>query len=191
MSSLPLALLRESAGFACDPRFAKAMRHDRKPAEPVTDPLVEAFERGFAEGAAQARQAALEAERERDAHRGALEIAFAQFDEHSTNELRERLRQTVLALCEETILPVALDSASLAARIDKATAMLQRNHDERRVLLNPEDFALIQDRLPAGLTVEPEPSVERGGLRIETPDGGIEDGPTQWRRALAEAFREC
>ena len=59
------------------------------------------------------------------------------------------------------------------------------------MLLNPEDLALVRDRLPKGLTVEAEPGVERGGLRIETPDAGIEDGPAQWRRILAEAFREC
>jgi flagellar assembly protein FliH len=50
---------------------------------------------------------------------------------------------------------------------------------------------LIGTRLPASLTVEADPSVERGGLRIETTDGGIEDGPSHWRRALAEAFGQC
>jgi flagellar assembly protein FliH len=69
--------------------------------------------------------------------------------------------------------------------------MLQRSLDERRVLLNPEDLELIEGRLPAGLVVEADAGVERGGLRIETADGGIEDGPTHWRRALAEAFGEC
>ena len=193
MSSLPLDLLRTRGGFSRDPRFSSMLT--RAPAaersEPEPDPIVEAYERGFADGSAQAREAALRAERERDAERGAIELAFAQFDEHSEAELRERLRQTVLALCEETILPVALDMEGLAARIQKATGMLQRAHDERRVLLNPEDLALVKDRLPKGLSVEAESSVERGGLRIETPDGGIEDGPTQWRRILAEAFREC
>lgn len=195
MSSLPLDLLRSRGGFSRDPRFssllASAPAAEQAAAEVGPDPIVEAYERGFAEGSAQAREAALLAERERDAQRSAIELAFAQFDEHSAAELRERLRQTVLALCEETILPVALDVEGLAARVGKATEMLQRANDERRVLLNPEDLALVKDRLPAGLTVEPEPTVERGGLRIETPDGGIEDGPTQWRRILAEAFREC
>jgi flagellar assembly protein FliH len=69
--------------------------------------------------------------------------------------------------------------------------MLRRTQDERRVLLNPEDLALVEGRLPPGLAVEPDASVERGGLRIETEDGGIEDGPSQWRRILAEAFRAC
>jgi flagellar assembly protein FliH len=193
MSSLPLDLLRSRGGFSRDPRFSSmlACAPAAKEAAAEPDPIAEAYERGFADGSAYAREAALRSERERDAERGAIELAFAQFDEHSEAELRERLRQTVLALCEETILPVALDAEGLAARIAKATEMLQRAQDERRVLLNPADLALVKDRLPKGLTVEAEPTVERGGLRIETPDGGIEDGPAQWRRILGEAFREC
>ena len=136
-------------------------------------------------------QAALEAERERDARREAIELAFARFDEASAAALRERLRQTVLALCEEAVVPLVIDPEGLALRIDKATAMLQRSQDERRVLLNPEDLALVEGRLPAGLLVEADATVERGGLRIETPDGGIEDGPAHWRRVLVEAFGEC
>ena len=138
-----------------------------------------------------ARDEALHAERERDAARGAIELAFARFDEASAAELSERLRQTVHALCEEAVLPLALDAEGLAARILAAVAMLRRTQDERRVLLNPDDLLLLEGRLPAGLEVEADPSVERGGLRIETADGGIEDGPSQWRRILAEAFREC
>lgn len=193
MSSLPLDLLRSRGGFSRDSRFSSmlACAPTGKQADPKPDPVVEAYERGFTDGSAQAREAALRAERDRDGQRSAIELAFAQFDEHSEAELRERLRQTVLALCEETILPVALDAEGLATRVEKATEMLQRAHDERRVLLNPDDLALVKDRLPKGLTVEAEPSVEPGGLRIETPDGGVEDGPTQWRRILAEAFREC
>ena len=191
MSSLPLNLLRSRGGFSHDPRFCSVPARAPRPVEPALNIEAEAYGRGFADGSAQAEEAALLAERDRDAQRAAIEVAFAQFDDHSMAELRERLRQTVLALCEETILPAAVDLEGLLARVDKATSMLQRAHDERRVLLNPDDFALVRDRLPAGLTVEPEPSVERGGLRIETPDGGIEDGPTQWRRILAEAFREC
>ncbi|MXP41571.1 hypothetical protein GRI75_07940 [Altererythrobacter soli] len=189
MSSLPLDLLRSRGGFSRDTRFSPMLARASTAAAP--DPVVEAYERGFAEGSAHAMEAALLAEREREAQRGAIELAFAQFDEHSEAELRERLRQTVLALCEATIMPVAIDPEGLAARVEKATGMLQRAHDERRVLLNPEDLALVRDRLPEGLAVEAEPTVERGGLRIETADGGIEDGPAQWRRILAEAFREC
>lgn len=190
MSSLPLDRLRGgSAGFARDPRFAATLSDAG--AYPAADPQGEAYARGYAEGAAQARVEAEAAAATREAQLSAIELSFATWDKASAAALRERLRQTVLALCEEAIMPMALDAGSLALRIDRACEMLQRAQDERRVMLNPEDLDLLAGRLPADLNVAADPMVERGALRIETADGGIEDGPAQWRRILAEAFREC
>lgn len=189
MSSLSLASIGRSAGFALNPRFAT----DANVPAPVndSDPLLDAFERGYSEGIAAARAETEQREKERDAAAERIEQAFARMDEEAAAAMREKLRQTVMALCEEAVLPLAVDSDGLLKRIERAVGMLQRAQDERRVLLNPEDYALIAMRLPADLTAEPDPTVERGALRIETPDGGVEDGPREWRRALAEAFREC
>ncbi len=196
MSSLPLDLMRAGGTFSRDPRFTPLFRTAEISAPAATiaatvDPVIDAYERGFTEGATHARELAEQEAVEREQHRGAIELAFARMDQKSAADLRERLQQTVLALCEETILPLALDHTGLAARVEKAAAMLQRSQDERRVLLNPDDLDEVRHRLPPELTVEADPSVERGALRIETPDGGIEDGPTQWRRILAEAFGQC
>lgn len=192
-TKLPFERLRRNGGFSRDPRFSSLFvqppENDRVEVE--RDPVAEAYRRGRIEGKAEAEAMAEERERELHSRREAIELAFARFDAASAAELRERLRQTVYALCEETVLPLALDGDGLAARIEKATEMLRRAQDERQVLLNPEDLALVEGKLPADLVVIPDPSVERGGLRIETEDGGIEDGPSQWRRILAEAFREC
>lgn len=186
----PLTRIGRPGGFARNPRFANMAAPMPAPTE-GPDPLIEAFERGYAEGGTAARAEAEQREAERDAAAERIELAFARLDQQAVAELRERLRQTVLELCEQAVLPLALDMDGLAARVERAVAMLQRAQDERRVLLNPADFELMRNRLPASIAAEPDPSVERGALRIETPDGGIEDGPRQWRRALAEAFREC
>lgn len=194
MSSLPLERLRGSGGFSRDPRFSPlyvVASAGETEEEPEPDPVEEAYRRGLAEGAARAEAQAREEERERDAQRAAIELAFARFDAQSAAALRERLRLTVLTLCESAVLPLALDEEGLITRIGKATAMLQRAQDERRVLLHPQDLALVEGKLPADLVAVADPSVERGALRIETEDGGIEDGPAQWRRILEEAFREC
>lgn len=190
---LPFERLRGNSRFSRDPRFSPVAGQTpgNAGAEPEHDPVAEAYRRGRIEGRAEAEAIAEERERERCARLEAIELAFARFDAASAADLRERLRQTVHSLCEEAVLPLALDGDGLAARIEKATSMLQRAQDERRVLLNPEDLALVEGRLPADLVVLPDPSVERGALRIETEDGGIEDGPSQWRRILAEAFGEC
>ncbi len=193
-TSLPLERLRGGGTFSRDARFSAFQTpaaNASDEAEAERDPVAEAYGRGFADGRAEAEARAARLEAERDAQRAAIELAFARFDAASAKDLRERLRQTVHALCEATVLPTALDATALAARIEKAAAMLQRAQDERRVLLHPEDIALVEGRLPADLTLVADPSVERGALRIETEDGGIEDGPAQWRRILGEAFREC
>ncbi|WP_370297759.1 FliH/SctL family protein [Qipengyuania mesophila] len=98
---------------------------------------------------------------------------------------------TVHALCEEAVLPLALDSEGLARRVEAAAAMLQRKHDQRIVHIHPEDLELVKASVPASLELVADGSVERGGLRVETDDGGVEDGPQQWRRALAEIFDSC
>jgi flagellar assembly protein FliH len=33
--------------------------------------------------------------------------------------------------------------------------------------------------------------LERGALRVEAANGGVEDGPAQWRQAIAEALALC
>ena len=194
MSSLPIGLLQGRGGFSADSRFAAvfhAPAPEVAPAAPPADPLEEAFARGFDAGFETARDT-LEAQmRETDAARAAIELSLARLDAQMVQDLEERLRQTVLALCEHAVLPLAVDPDGLAARITKAVSMLQRAQDEKRVVLHPDDLALVSERLPAGMRLEADQRLERGALRIETADGGVEDGPTQWRRILAEAFREC
>ncbi len=197
MSSLPPELLARSAAGGRAPRFSPLFMKPDPDQIPVVempapvDPAVAAYERGFAEGAAATQAHADVAARAQSDALGRIELAFARLDEAALADLKVMLRQTVISLCEETIMPAALDLDGLTARIEKAATMLQRAQDEKRVLLHPADLALVRDRLPKGLELVADSSIERGGLRIETPDGGIEDGPAQWRRILAEAFREC
>ncbi len=96
-----------------------------------------------------------------------------------------------MALCEATLVPFALDPDALVQRVERALAMLARADDERVIRLNPDDLALVSPRLSDGWKVVPDPALDRGALRIEAQSGGIEDGPAQWRRALAEAFHAC
>ena len=190
MSSRSLLALSPVRGFAADRRFSTGIEAAGL-LEPQVDPLEQAFARGHAEGCAQALVIADQRAAEAEAARDRIEFALARIDETSAVELREKLRQTVLALCEEAVAPLAIDPDGLCRRVERAVAMLQRKQDARLLRLHPDDLALVEQRLPAGLAFEPDPSLERGALRIDTPDGGVEDGPKQWRAILAEAFREC
>ena len=192
MSSLPLLSLGTPRGFSADRRFAAfAASAGAEPAAPQPDPVDAAFARGHAQGYAEALALAEARAAQVEVARQQIDLAFARLDEQSAAELRERLRVTVLALCEEAVAPLAVNARGLAKRIERAVAMLQRKQDECVVRLHPRDLALVQKRLPEGFPLQADASLERGALRIETADGGIEDGLSQWRAILAEAFREC
>ncbi|WP_459788090.1 FliH/SctL family protein [Alteriqipengyuania sp. 357] len=191
---LPVSEMRARRGFTPHAAFHAAPvpteQAGAAPADP-SDPVAEALARGREEGRA-AAMAEIAAQRaEEDAARAAITLAFARFDEDSARALRERLRETVIALCEDAILPLALDTDGLARRVEAAAALLQRKTDERIIRLHPSDHALVMPLVDESLTLVPDPGIERGELRIDTDDGGVEDGPGQWRQAIAEALSAC
>lgn len=183
----PLALYAPSQGFRSDSRYAAAHAAESA-AQPADDPLERAFAEGFASGAEQA-QAEAQVRHEADlAARGKLEIAAARLDSQLAEQLRLRLRDTVAALCETALAPMQLDEAALLRRIERALALFARADDERVIRLNPDDLPLVSASLAKDWTVLPDPALERGSLRVEAANGGVEDGPAQWRLAIAEAL---
>jgi flagellar assembly protein FliH len=193
MSSL-LALTGRtpSGGFRKDARFALS-HAEAPPPEPIAveDPVAMAWAEGYAKGIEQAR---LEAEAARDSEssaHAALELSLTRLSDEMAESLRQRLLDTVLTLCEATLVPYAHDAQVLARRVERAVAMLSRAEDERVIRLHPDDLALISEKLSAEWNVVPDPALDRGALRVETQSGGVEDGPAEWRRALAEAFHAC
>ncbi|MED5544383.1 MAG: FliH/SctL family protein [Pseudomonadota bacterium] len=166
-------------------------REDTAHEEDIPDPLAEAFTQGFTAGFEQAQQAAAQKQGADEAAREALCLSLARLDAELEEQLRLRLRETVAALCESALAPLALDTEALERRVANAVAMLARADDERVIRLNPEDMALVSPRLAEQWTLQADPKLERGALRIETASGGIEDGPTAWREAIAEALHDC
>ncbi|MBW8755880.1 MAG: flagellar biosynthesis protein [Sphingomonadales bacterium] len=195
---LPLEALSAAGGFRSDARFSSLGAVPYRAAEPQPapqaepeDPLAIAFAEGYAAGAAQAQAQAAELARADAAASEGLALAFAKLDEAFEQELRQRLRDTVAALCEGAIAPLALDEAMLMRRIERAVSMLARADDDRLIRLHPDDVALLSQRFAADWQIVPDRSLERGALRVETSSGGVEDGPELWRRAIAEALHQC
>jgi len=188
MSSLPFAALAGGSGFSSDPRFAAP---PARAAVQSADPVAGAWAEGHAAGIAEAQAEAALRQAEEAAARQQIEVALARLDAAQQEALRQRLIETVTALCNSALAPLAIDPAALATRATRAAAMLARADDEAVLRLHPDDLALIADRLPPGLATEPDPGLERGNLRLEGQAGGIEDGPAQWHRALAEALGPC
>ena len=190
------AALPVSGGFRLDTRFTLVEapplpepEHEQEPAP--EDPCASAYAAGYAEGMAKAHREAAERERIEAASREALTLSITRLDRDMEEELRERLRETVVALCEAAIAPLALDSAALEKRIERAASMLARIDDERVIRLHPDDLALVAPRLAEDWDVQPDPALARGAIRVEARTGGVEDGPEQWRCAIAEALARC
>lgn len=184
-----------SGGFTQDRRFRRAAAPPPEPAfvpmpEPEPeDPLAIAHAEGYAAGLAEARAEANAARAAEDAARHRIEIALRGMAAEETAMLEQRLRQTVLALCDTLIADAAIDQAALEARVRRAAQMLARAEDARVIRLHPEDLALVGHDLPADWHCEPDSSLERGAVRVDGAMGGVEDGPALWRRALEEALQ--
>lgn len=159
--------------------------------EPASDPVADAFNDGFLAGYQQAMAEAEQQAAADHAAREGLGLSFGRLDATLEEELRLRLRDTVAALCEASIAPLALDPAALARRIERAVSMLARADDERIVHLHPDDIKLVSKRLSKEWEVQPDSKLERGTIRIESANGGVEDGPATWRLAISEALHQC
>jgi flagellar assembly protein FliH len=187
-----LAGRREGGGFSRDPRFVSAsaaMTHGT--AAEAVDPIATAFAEGFAAGSNEALEAAEAAAFQAAQAREKLNASFVRLDAELAEMLRHKLIETVTALCESVLHPLALDAQALARRVETAAAMFVRADDERVVRLHPDDLDLIAGQLPADWQFKADASLERGALRVETASGGVEDGPAQWRAAITEALRLC
>lgn len=197
LDMLPHAWVTRSSGFRSDSRYMHAPEPEPEPAfadppEPEPeDPVARAFSDGFAAGVTEAAAHAEAIALESAAAREGLALALEKLDGALAEDLRLRLRDTVAALCEAALAPYALDEKALMRRIDKAVSMFARADDERVIRLNPLDIPFLDPRFAAEWHVEPDPALPRGALRVETPNGGVEDGPEQWRRTIAEVLHQC
>jgi flagellar assembly protein FliH len=157
------------------------------------DPVEEARDQAYAQGWADAQEAAQQTAAQADEARGRMETVFHRLDGELAEQFRQRLMETVIALCERCLAPLALDKDALMRRVEAAAAMFNRADDDRVIRLNPEDLAAIRARLPNDWDVQGDPAMERGAIRVESRStgleaGGAEDGPQQWRRAIVEAL---
>lgn len=185
--------------FARDARFVPAGERTavesaslaRASLDPEEDPVQRAFADGYSQGSEDARRAAQVEMAEIDAARHRIETALVRLEDKLVHQLQDRLRQTVLSLCDTVLAGVSIDADALSRRVSAAAAMLARADDARVIRLHPEDLALVHSRLPESWHCEPDSGLERGAIRVEGAHGGVEDGPEQWRRAIEDALRPC
>lgn len=185
-----IAMIGEQQGFIPDQRYAARGELPQEPLAPAADgpdELAIAFEsgreQGIADAAAAAGQSAVERRR--------LGSGLRRMDEEMIERLGREMTETIAVLCEATLAPLALDRALLAQRCEKAAALLGARAAGQVLYLHPQDITELEEGFTANWDIKPDPELERGALRIETADGGISDGPAQWRATLAEGLGLC
>jgi flagellar assembly protein FliH len=158
--------------------------------EPETpDPHAEALARAYADGLAAGRAAAAAEGEALARHQRALRLSFHTLDEAALGVLADDLAATVLALCDGVLSAAARAPAGLRERCAAAARRIGGAADALVLHLHPDDITMIGEGALAAWRLAPDEGLERGSLRIESPDGTVSDGPAEWRRAIAAAVR--
>ena len=86
------------------------------------------------------------------------------------------LAETVERLVRQIVGEVEIDPTTLLTRARAAAALVAEEVEPARLCLHPDDIPLLGEaNLP--LPIAPDPSLDRGALRVESGAGWIEDGP--------------
>lgn len=180
------AALGDRQGFLPDPRYA------RTPSAPPGDIRQQQADAVLADAIADAeqrgREAALEEIANEGAARAALKLTFQRIDQKLHEELAARLAETVAALCEGALAPMALDKEALQNRCIAAATLLGDGFTEASLRLHPDDVALLDADFAASWCIVTNPGQERGTVVFDAPEGVVSDGPAEWRIALREAL---
>lgn len=147
------------------------------------------YDRGFAAGELAGR-AALQSEFDaHDNHKAALRLAFRTLDSAAMEALANELTETVLALCDAAVAKHAADPEELKPRAEAAARKLGSAAKSCTLLLHPDDIELLEEGALSDWTIEPDDTLERGSIALIGDEGGVRDGPAEWRRAIAAALR--
>lgn len=158
------------------------------PAPGFADPVSAAHARGYAEGRAAALAEAGDAAGRDAALLSRLAEALRADDRIDRAELARQLRQTVLYLVTKLVGEAGIAPDLLVGRIDAATAILADSAESAMLRVNPDDVALLEDKLPKTVFAVGDASVARGSFVLESASTIIEDGPHLWLEQLAQAI---
>ncbi|WP_239805217.1 FliH/SctL family protein [Croceicoccus hydrothermalis] len=179
---------RATGIFAPDSRFTNTPpqpqnENDETEEEPAgPDPI----ERAYGDGLQKGREEAEAEFAEREAIRARLAGALTRLDADERGRFAERLRETVMLLCEAVLGEAAGDAELLKTRCDRAIAALADG--EPPVLrMHPADIEMLDEEYRLSRSIIVDPAMKRGDLRAEQGGGGVVCGPADWMVAVRAA----
>lgn len=184
------AALSKGSGFQADSRFAAVIERPPEP-EPAAETHDAVVADMLADAEARGREAALAEMANEGAARAALKLSFQKLDARLNEQLAQRLAETVAALCETALAPLALDAEALQRRCAAAAALLGDGIAEAKLRLHPDDISLLDPDFAARWTVIPAAEQLRGTVNFDSAEGAVRDGPEEWRAAVREALGLC
>lgn len=182
-------LMPESRGFRSNAKFSPPSR--QAPAEGEQEQIDTVSAEAIAEAERRGREEALAQIASEDANRDALKLSFQRLDENLYEQLSSRLSEAVIAICEATLAPMALDKDALQHRCIAVASKIGDGLLEASLRLHPDDVAMLDPDFASTWHIEADPDQERGTVVFDTPEGLVSDGPAEWRTALREALGLC
>ena len=140
------------------------------------DPIEQARADAFAEGFDAGMRIAHENLASDEEVRTRLGHALDQLVPAANGALSSLLSAAVIRLVTQIVGETPIDADLLARRVEAVAAFIDDSQSRSSLHLNPEDIALLDGR-EIGFVLTPDSDVARGGVRLETADGWIEDGP--------------
>lgn len=101
----------------------------------------------------------------------------------SSEELAMLIAETVYRLVADIVGKTQVDEDCLSQRASAAAALIAECDNARTLCVNPDDLPLLEG-LRTALTVEGDPSLARGDVRIDCSAGWIEHGTSLYLDAL-------
>ncbi len=182
------ALGKAGGGGAFHARFADGQEVLRKAAPAQAgkhDPVEQARADAFAEGFDAGMRVATENFTTDQEVMMRLAQALEQVAPAANGMLSTLLSSAVIRLVSQIVGETPIDAELLAKRVGAVAAFIEEGQSRNSLHVNPDDIALL-DGHDFGFPLTPDPSVGRGGVRLDTADGWIEDGPdTQLSRLKA------
>ncbi|MGD9811149.1 MAG: FliH/SctL family protein [Sphingobium sp.] len=141
-----------------------------------TDPVEQARADAFAEGFDAGMRIATENFAADEDARVKLAHAFDQLVPAANGALASMLSAAVIRLVSQIVGETPVNVDALARRVETVAAFIEEGQSRSSLHVNPDDIALLEGR-EFGFPLTPDADVARGGVRLETADGWIEDGP--------------
>jgi flagellar assembly protein FliH len=180
--AIPFSALRPVRSGFC-PSYPGSFTSRDMPEPHHAEAQDDRYAQGFADGLA----AGLARRTEDDRAADRLEKALLSLRSEPAEDLGTLIAETVQRLVRQVVADCPISPDEILQRAQRAAALIAKEDAATLLYLHPEDAKLLPAEI-AGLTIVPQPDLERGDVVIPCAAGTIEDRMSQRLAALEVAL---